>query len=351
RAYLHQPRHRLLRRRAADQGVVTAAAEVTLERREAVPLRRTAAGLWSDAWYRLRRDRVTMAALAVIVLLILVSLAAPIFEELVFRYKFDQQDLLHAYNPPTLDPIYYIFGADEIGRSQAVRLLYGGRVSLGVGFAAASLQLTIGVGLGLAAGYLRGRIAELVIFVITVLNSIPQIFLLLIVASLFAPGPLPLIGIISVLGWTQITNFVRGQTLSLREREFITAAKTIGATTPRVLFRHLLPNVMPLIIVLAAIDVGTIVLLASAVLAGCRPGVTAPSPSPASLGGVLRVAIPGEVTTLDPWNADAAALVATRQVFETLVAFAPESYQLVPGLAESWQGSPDGLRWTFTLRV
>ncbi|TMG41797.1 MAG: hypothetical protein E6H94_00875, partial [Chloroflexi bacterium] len=127
---------------------MTATAEVTLERREVVPLRRTAAGLWSDAWYRLRRDRVTMAALAVIVLLILVSLAAPIFEELVFRYKFDQQDLLHAYNPPTLDPIYYIFGADEIGRSQAVRLLYGGRVSLGVGFAAASLQLTIGVGLG-----------------------------------------------------------------------------------------------------------------------------------------------------------------------------------------------------------
>ncbi|TMG34505.1 MAG: hypothetical protein E6H88_15255 [Chloroflexi bacterium] len=92
-------------------------------------------------------------------------------------------------------------------------------------------------------------------------------------------------------------------------------------------------------------------LIASVVLAGCRPGVTAPSPSPASLGGVLRVAIPGEVTTLDPWNADAAALVATRQVFETLVAFAPESYQLVPGLAESWQGSPDGLRWTFTLQV
>src|SRR5437899_2755013 len=91
-------------------------------------------------------------------------------------------------------------------------------------------------------------------------------------------------------------------------------------------------------------------LIACVVLAGCRPGMTAPSPSPASLGGVLRVAIPGEVTTLDPWNADAAALVATRQVFETLVAFAPESYQLVPGLAESWQGSPDGLRWTFTLR-
>src|SRR5207244_11248770 len=92
-------------------------------------------------------------------------------------------------------------------------------------------------------------------------------------------------------------------------------------------------------------------LTAPVVLAGCRPGVPAPSPSPASLGGVLRVAIPGEVTTLDPWNADAAALVATRQVFETLVAFAPESYQLVPGLAESWQGSPDGLRWTFTLQV
>src|SRR2546428_13889256 len=90
-------------------------------------------------------------------------------------------------------------------------------------------------------------------------------------------------------------------------------------------------------------------LIASVVLAGCRTGVTAPSPSPASLGGGLRVAIPGEVTTLDPWNADAAALVATRQVFETLVAFAPESYQLVPGLAQSWQGPPARPRWAVTL--
>src|SRR3989442_2738985 len=91
-------------------------------------------------------------------------------------------------------------------------------------------------------------------------------------------------------------------------------------------------------------------LIASVVLASCRAGVTAPSPSPAPRGGMLRVAIPGQVTTLDPWNADAAALVATCQVFETLVAFAPERYQLVPGLAESWQSSPDGLRWIFTLR-
>jgi len=240
--------------------------------------RRASAGLWSNAWYRLRRDRLTMASTAVLGLLVLLSLAAPLLSNYVFRMSFEQQDLLHTYAAPTLDPPGYLLGSDEVGRSQAVRLFYGGQVSLFVGFVAAFIQLTIGVLLGLVAGYRRGRIDDVITWFITTLNSIPGIFLLIIFSALFTPGPITLTIVIGALFWTGITNFVRGQTFALREREFVTAARTIGATDWRIIFRHILPNVLPIIFVLSAIDIGSIILLESA-LSYLGLGVIPPTPS------------------------------------------------------------------------
>jgi peptide/nickel transport system permease protein len=240
--------------------------------------RRASAGLWSNAWYRLRRDRLTMASVGVLVVLIVLSLAAPLLSQYVFQMSFEKQDLLHAYSAPTLDPPGYVFGSDEVGRSQAVRLFYGGQVSLFVGFMATLIQLTIGVLLGLVAGYQRGRIDDIITWFITTLNSVPAIFLLIIFSALFTPGPLTLTIVIGALFWTGITNFVRGQTFALREREFVTAARTIGATGWRIMFRHILPNVLPLIFVLSAIDVGSIILTESA-LSYLGLGIIPPTPS------------------------------------------------------------------------
>jgi peptide/nickel transport system permease protein len=242
------------------------------------PLVRPSAGLWSNAWYSLRRDRLTMAAGAVVALIILLSVAAPLLAEYVFKTTFDKQDLLHTYGAPALDPPAYLLGSDEVGRSQVVRLFYGGQVSLFVGFVAAFIQLTIGVLLGLMAGYFRGRVDDLITWFITTLNSIPTIFLLIIISALFAPGPITLTIIIGTIFWTGITNFVRGQTFALREREFVTAARTIGATSWRIMLRHILPNVLPLIFVLTAIDVGTIILAESA-LSYLGLGIVPPTPS------------------------------------------------------------------------
>jgi len=111
-----------------------------------------------------------------------------------------------------------------------------------------------------------------------VLNSVPTLFLLLIVSALFSPGPLTLIFILGVIGWTGIANFCRGQTFALREREFVTAAKTVGATSVRVMWKHILPNILPLIFVLAAIDVGQIILVESA-LSYLGLGIQPPTPS------------------------------------------------------------------------
>ncbi|HEY6203654.1 MAG TPA: ABC transporter permease [Candidatus Limnocylindria bacterium] len=243
-----------------------------------VPERRASAGLWSNAWYRLRRDRLTVASTAVLVVLILLSLAAPLLAQYVFQMSFESQDLLHAYAAPTLDPPGYVFGSDEVGRSQAVRLFYGGQVSLFVGFMAAAIQLTIGVLLGLVSGYKRGRIDDVVTWFITTLNSVPAIFLLIIFSALFTPGPLTLTIVIGALFWTGITNFVRGQTFALREREFVVAAVTVGASGWRIMLRHILPNVLPLIFVLTAIDVGSIILVESA-LSYLGLGIIPPTPS------------------------------------------------------------------------
>src|SRR2546423_2128800 len=254
----------------------------TVARADVVPITPTpqlaSAGLWTNAWYSLRRDRLTMGAAFVLLLLALAAIAAPLFAEYVFHTGYQDQDLLHTYAKPTFDPPAYMLGADEIGRSQVVRLLYGGQVSLGVGFVAALMNLTVGIAVGLTAGYFRGVIDDGVTFVITTLNGIPQIYLFLIIAALWQPGPYVLIVIIGLLNWTGITLYVRGQTFSLREREFITAAHTIGARDSRIMFRHILPNVLPLIFVLAAIDVGAIILLESA-LSFLGFGILPPTPS------------------------------------------------------------------------
>ena len=229
-----------------------------------VEKRKVAAGLWENAWYRLKRDRLTIVASIAIILLALFSITAPLLAEHVFKSTETQQDLLATYTKPTLDPPKYLFGADELGRSQIVRLLYGGQISLFIGFVAAFMNITIGVALGLIAGYMRGVVDDVITWFVTTLNSVPTIFLLIIFSALFSPSALLLTVVIGVLFWTGVTNFVRGQTFALREREFIVAARTIGATPARIMIRHILPNVLPLIFILMAIDIGTIILAESA---------------------------------------------------------------------------------------
>ena len=219
-----------------------------------------------------------MIAVAVLVVLGLLAAAADVFAQYVFTYTYEKQDLLHTYEKPTLDPPAYLLGSDEIGRSQVVRLLYGGRVSLAVGFVAALVNLTVGVAIGLTAGYMRGRVDDLFTWFVTTLNSIPTIFLLLIFAAIWEPGPVTLTLVIGLLFWTGIALFVRGQTFALREREFVVAARTIGARDRRIMFKHILPNILPLIIVLAAIDIGAIILVESA-LSYLGLGILPPTPS------------------------------------------------------------------------
>src|SRR5262249_45441804 len=144
----------------------------------------------------------------------------------------------------------HLLGTDDLGRDQFIRLLYGGQISLAIGFFAGLFSLTIGVGLGVLTGYRGGRIDDIVNWCITTLDSLPQLYLLLLVtvvvrASLTSqvqnqsilasiPAPVMLVFILSVLGWTGTMRLVRGETLSLREREYVLAARALGASDIRI---------------------------------------------------------------------------------------------------------------------
>lgn len=239
---------------------------------------RPSRSLWQNAWWKIRHDRLTIAAFIVLMLLAVLAAAADFMAANVFQYTFEKQDLLHTYEKPAFEPLAYLLGTDDLGRSAVVRLLYGGRVSLAVGFIAAFVNLTIGIFVGLAAGYFRGLVDDIVTWFVTTLQSIPTLFLLLIIAAIWEPGPVQLTVVIGSLFWVGICLYVRGQTFALREREYVVAAKTIGARDRRIMFNHILPNILPLIFVLAAIDVGAIILVESA-LSFLGLGILPPTPT------------------------------------------------------------------------
>jgi peptide/nickel transport system permease protein len=240
--------------------------------------RRASAGFWSDAWWRLRHDPTTLGALAVFVTMILLALSADLLADNFFHWSFAKQDLLNTYAKPTLDDPAMWLGGDHIGRSQVVRLLYGARVSLFIGVFGMIVTLTIGLLVGISAGYFRGWWDDVVVWLVSTIRSIPTLYLLLIVGLLFKLDPLSLAVFLGVLGWTGIANLARGQTFALRERDFVVAARTIGATPLRIMFRHIFPNLLPLMIVLAAIDVAGIILAESAI-SYIGFGIQPPTPS------------------------------------------------------------------------
>ena len=240
--------------------------------------RRAAASFWADALWRLRHDPTTMAAFGVLAALVVLALLADVLAEQFFKVTLSQQDLFNTYRKPTLDEPAFWFGTDNLGRSVIVRLLYGGRVSLFIGAFGALVSLTVGIVLGLSAGYFRGWWDDLVVWLVATIAGVPRLYLLLIVGFLFRLDPLSLAVFIGLLGWLGVCNLARGQTFSLRERDYVTAARTIGASQLRIMFRHIFPNIVPLMIVIAMIDVGGIILAESA-LSYLGFGIQPPTPS------------------------------------------------------------------------
>jgi peptide/nickel transport system permease protein len=245
--------------------------------RSADPVGRSA-GFWSDALWRLRHDPTTVAALAVLAAMVLLAVSADVLSDHFFRWSFSKQDLFSGYAKPTLDDPAMWLGSDSLGRSQVVRLLYGARVSLFIGTFATAVLLAIGLSLGIAAGYFRGWFDDLVVWIVSTLASIPTLYLLIMVGLYFRLDTISLAIFIGAFGWLGVCNLARGQTFELRERDFVIAARTVGASPLRIMFRHIFPNILPLIIVVAMLDVGGIILTESA-LSYLGFGIQPPVPS------------------------------------------------------------------------
>jgi len=223
---------------------------------------------------RLLRDRLSMIAISVLLLLTLASIAAPLITGIL------------GVDPNTTDasqskylPLFsegHLLGTDNLGRDYLARLLYAGQVSLFIGFSSAFLALVIGVTLGIITGYFGGLIDDLVNWIITTLNSIPVLVLLIVISAVFRPTAEALILIIVLITWTPTTRLVRGDTLSIRSREYIVSAHAIGASHFRVMQTHILPNVFSLTIVTLARNIG-IVMLIEASLSFLGLGVQPPT--------------------------------------------------------------------------
>ncbi|MCK6581136.1 MAG: ABC transporter permease [Anaerolineae bacterium] len=241
--------------------------------------KRVGQSLTALAVRRLKRDRLTLIALAVITFLLLFSfLGAPILSQSLgvspTRTQTEKTFLL----PFMTENYPHVLGTDDLGRDHLSRLLYAGQVSLSVGALAALLSLSIGVTVGIITGYYGGVIDDVVNWIIATLNSIPSLFLLLIVAAVLRPSPQTLIIILGFLGWTGTTRLVRGETLSLREREYIVSARAVGASPIRIMFSHILPNLFSIIIISLALDIGGIILVEAA-LSFLGLGILPPTPS------------------------------------------------------------------------
>ena len=226
-----------------------------------IDLTREVPGYWASALNALCHDKLTMAAFAVLLVMALfcVVLAAPLTRALSIDPNATDPFISFA-GPSQEHPL----GVDQVGRDQLARLLYGGRVSLGIGFFAAVIIMTLGLTVGTAAGFYGRFVDDAIMWFINTLNSIPFILLLLIVSLLFKPSALTLTVFIGLLSWTNISRIVRGQVMQVKEMEYVTAARAIGVPTLKMVVRHLLPNVVPVVIIFSAQVIGGVILIESA---------------------------------------------------------------------------------------
>ena len=215
--------------------------------------------LWQDAWRRLLRNRAAVASLIVLGLIAVLSVLGPY----ALPWDYDEIDWDHIEAlPPALKLGHYL-GTDYVGRDLLARTLVGGRISLSVGILATSVALFIGVSVGAVAGFLGGRVDQLLMRFVDLMYSVPLIFFVIILMVMFGRNFILMFLAIGCVEWLTMSRIVRGQTLSLRNKEFIEAARASGGTTAGIIWRHIVPNVLGVVIVYVTLTIPQVILLES----------------------------------------------------------------------------------------
>lgn len=257
---------------------------------------------------RLFREKPLGAAGAVVFLLFLFC---GLFADFLAPYGYNQISPLNRMKPPSWQ---FWFGTDNLGRDVLSRCLYGAQLSVIIGFCAAGIATVVSVVIGILSGYLGGRFDMIMQRLVDAWMSFPDLVVLIVVVSVVGPGLVPIICILGLLLGINGSRIIRGATISVRENMYVNAAQSMGATLPRILIRHILPNVMPPIIILFTTRVG-FVILAESGLSFLGLGVPPPAPT---WGGMLSGS--GRTYMLQgPWLALAPGLCLTIVVYATNV--------------------------------
>lgn len=251
---------------------------------------RNGESLWYRSWLRFRQHKLAMAGLICITLMILLAIFGP----MLTPYDPIRPDYTRISSPPSAE---HLFGTDRIGRDVFSRVLTGSRISLSVGLLSVVISITLGTLFGALAGYLGGWVDQLIMRMVDILMSIPKLLLLLTLTAALGPSFFIVMTVTGILSWVGPCRVVRGQILALREEVYVEAARSIGASPLRIMWVHLLPGVLPYLIVAATFGIAGGI-MAEASLGFLGLGVQPPEPS---WGNMINAALDISVLIALPW--------------------------------------------------
>jgi peptide/nickel transport system permease protein len=228
---------------------------------------------WTVAMRHFRRNRMAIAGVAVMIVLYVITLLAPLIAPFDPSVQGDVALTRHLA-PSSVN----LMGTDRFGRDIFSRVIYGARISLSIGFIAIGIGLVIGTAIGAVAGYFGGMIDTVLMRLTDMMLSLPRLILLIVIIALFDASIFTVVIVLGLTGWMGIARIVRGEVLSLREREFVQAARALGMSDTRIIMRHIIPNTLAPVIVFATLGIGNTILI-EAGLSFLGLGVQPPTPS------------------------------------------------------------------------
>lgn len=246
--------------------------------------------LWFDARQRFKRNRAAVFGLLLLALITLACVVGP----MLLPHAFDSADWDAMSQPPTLRN-WHLFGTDESGRDLLVRTLIGGRISLLVGLMATLSSVSLGIAWGATAGFVGGRVDALMMRIVDMMYAVPYLLIAILMVTLLGRAFYLVVITITVFSWMDMARVVRGQTLSLRSKEFVEAARAIGVPTWRIIFQHIVPNLLGIVVIYTTVTVPGVILTES-VLSFLGLGIQEPMTS----WGVL-IHDGAQVMEISPW--------------------------------------------------
>lgn len=256
--------------------VITNDSFAKLEKKKTVEISVERQSVWKDIWKELKKNKVAMVSVVLLAILIIAVLLAPLSP--YDPYKLDASQKLQGISSS------HWFGTDEYGRDYFTRTVYGGRVSLLVGFMSMIMTVVIGTSLGVFSGYVGGKVDMFLMSFTDIFLALPSMLLMVILNTFLKPGLPTLIVVLSLFSWASVARITRAETMSLKERDFVVATQNLGASNFRVIIKHIIPNILGPVIVAASLSVANAILMESS-LSFLGLGVQIPR---ASWGSMLQ---------------------------------------------------------------